>query len=90
MCAVFRAYGIALPRTSRAMSRIGQPVSKGQLRFGDLVFFNTNGRGVSHVGMYIGNGQFVHASTWRRGVLVSSLNERYYRQRFAGARRILR
>lgn len=89
MCAVFRAHGISLPRTSKAMSKIGRPVGKSELQFGDLLFFNTNGRGVSHVGMYIGNDQFVHASTWSRGVLVSSLSQSYYRQRFVGARRIL-
>ena len=54
---------------------------------GDLVFFNTNGRGVSHVGVYLGNNKFIHASV-SRGVMVSDLFDNYYLRRFVGAGRI--
>jgi lipoprotein Spr len=57
------------------------------LKEGDLVFFNTNGRGVSHVGVYLGNNKFIHSSV-SRGVMVSDLFETYYLRRFVGAGRI--
>jgi peptidoglycan DL-endopeptidase CwlO len=66
----YRREGVALPRTSRAMSQIGTPVAKGNLQPGDLVFFY---RPVSHVAIYIGNGQVVHASTYRSPVKIASL-----------------
>jgi lipoprotein Spr len=56
------------------------------LQEGDLVFFNTRGRGVTHVGIYMGNNKFAHAST-ARGVVISDLNEEYYRRRYLGAGR---
>lgn len=86
---VFRAQGVKLPRTAREQSGRGQKVSKGQLKEGDLVFFNTRGSRVSHVGIYKGNGQFIHASSGKGKVMVSSLNEGYYQRRFAGARRVI-
>lgn len=76
----FRDAGIALPRTSRAMSTVGTPVAKANLRPGDLVFFY---RPVSHVGIYLGNGQIVHASNSRSPVKVSDIN----RMPFSSARR---
>lgn len=86
---VFRAQGVKLPRTAREQSGRGQKVSKGELKEGDLVFFNTRGSRVSHVGIYKGNGQFIHASSGKGKVMVSSLNEGYYQRRFAGARRVI-
>ena len=77
----YRLQGITLPRTSAAMSRIGTPVAKGNLQPGDLVFFY---RPVSHVAIYIGNGQVVHASTAGSPVKISSLST----MPFATARRI--
>ena len=86
---VFAKYGIRLPHSSAAQSRIGKPVSRGSLQPGDLVFFNrTYRRGVSHVGIYVGDGKFVHASTHGRGVRVDSLNQPYYTPRYCGARRM--
>ncbi len=80
-------YGIALPRVSRDQYRISRKISTTELREGDLVFFNTRGSGVSHVGVYLGNNKFIHASV-SRGVMVSGLFEPYYIQRYIGAGRI--
>ncbi len=85
-----RVYGISLPRTTRQQYEIGVPLKGSRLRLGDLVFFRLSRRGgVSHVGIYLGEGKFVHASS-TRGVLISDLQQKYYRQHFAGARRVLR
>ena len=80
--------GMELPRTSRDQYRVGRPVSRDALLPGDLLFFNTNGQGVSHAGIAFGGDRFVHATT-SRGVIVSSLKERYYASRLLGARRVL-
>ncbi len=85
---VFAQHGIKLPRTSAGQSRVGTPVSKSDLQPGDLVFFNTRGRGVSHVAIYIGNGNIVHASSVRTGVKVDSLSSAYYKSRYHSARRV--
>lgn len=86
--AVYAAvYGLALPRVSRDQYRMSRKISTTELQEGDLVFFNTNGSGVSHVGIYLGNNKFIHASV-SRGVMVSGLFEPYYIQRFIGAGRI--
>ena len=90
--AVFReAYGLELPRTSGEMFRLGRLVEPGSsLRPGDLVFFrlSESGPGVSHVGVFVGDGRFAHASSSRGGVL-DELSASYFKSRFAGARRIL-
>jgi lipoprotein Spr len=67
---------------------VGKPVSRSELRPGDLVFFRTRGNRISHVGIYIGNGKFVHASSARGRVRVDTLTSGYYHQRYVGARRI--
>jgi len=90
---VYRHFGIYLDRTSAAMGRDGYRVSKSSLRAGDLVLFDTsgpnNGR-ISHVGIYIGNGQFMHSSSGnRRGVTISSLSESYYQRTYVTARRVI-
>lgn len=82
------AVGISLPHSSRDQARMGTSVEKSELRPGDIVYFNTNGSGVSHVGIYIGDNKFMHAST-NRGVTLTSLSESYYVKRYMGARRIL-
>ncbi len=88
--AVMRSvYGVKLPRTSVEQFRVGLPVTRGRLRRGDLVFFNINGRGVSHVGIYLGGGKFTHASN-SDGVTIDKLSSPYYRKRYVGARRVLR
>ncbi len=80
--------GIKLPRTSSQMSKSGSAVAKSNLKSGDLVFFRTRGSRISHVGIYKGNGQFVHSSSGKGHVTVSNLNEGYYSRRYAGARRV--
>jgi cell wall-associated NlpC family hydrolase len=88
---VFRAlamHGIRAPHSSRALYSLGQPVSRAELQRGDLVFFHTRGRGISHVGIYIGEGRFVHASSGGGRVEVDRLDTGYYAQRFVGARRV--
>ena len=87
---VFRATtGIVLPRDSHAISKAAQPLAETELLPGDLVFFNTLNRAFSHVGIYLGDDRFVHAASSRSGaVMVSNLNDRYWRERFDGARRV--
>lgn len=85
---VFARHGLGLPRVVRDQYRYGTPVDVDQLRPGDLVFFETEGRTVSHVGIAIGGDQFVHAPNSRGQVRVSRLTEGYWAERFAGARRI--
>ncbi|GKV64913.1 MULTISPECIES: C40 family peptidase [Sporosarcina] len=85
---VFAQNGLKVARTSGGMYASGQAVKKSNLTSGDLVFFNTGGRGVSHVGIYVGNGKFAHAST-SKGVRVDKLNDPYYwGKRYVGAKRI--
>jgi len=86
---VFRSQGIRLPRTSREQARVGTAVSKSNLKQGDLVFFKTNrGTRINHVGIYIGGGRFIHASSGGGRVKTDSINEGYYQRRYAGARRV--
>ena len=82
--------GVQLPRRSTDQYRHGKPVRRSELRPGDLVFFkNTYKRGISHVGIYIGGGEFIHAASRRRRVVVDRLDESYFSRRFAGARRVV-
>ncbi len=81
---------VNLPRTSAEMAHIGKAVDKSELVAGDLVFFNTRGFAYSHVGMYMGNGKFIHAPRTGRNVEVVSLNQSYWQSRWNGARRINR
>lgn len=83
------AVGINLPRTSSAQSGYGKTVSRANLQPGDLVFFNTNGSGVSHVGIYVGNGNMIHSPSSGKSVSVTSINSSYYSPRFVTAKRIL-
>lgn len=87
---VFRqAAGLALPRTAHALSQKGEQVAKTELKPGDLVFFNTLRRAFSHVGIYLGDNRFIHASSSARGdVMVSDLTQKYWSTRFNGARRL--
>jgi cell wall-associated NlpC family hydrolase len=85
---VYQRHGIRLPRTAKEMA--GVLPRADDLRSGDLVFFNTDGGAFSHVGLFIGGDRFVHASSTRTGkVLVSSLNNPYWRKHFTGIRRPL-
>lgn len=80
-------YGMAIPRVSRDQYSVSTKLSTTDLEPGDLVFFNTTGRGVSHVGIYLGHNKFIHASV-SRGVMVSDLFESYYLKRYIGGGRI--
>lgn len=85
---VFNAHGISLPRTSKQQYGVGTYVAKANLKAGDLVFFDTEGNGVSHLGIYIGNNQFIHAST-SKGVTITSISNTYWAPKYYGAKRIL-
>ena len=86
---VFReAYGIRLPQNARAQSEYGVRVSLAELRAGDLVFYNTLDRPFSHVGIYVGDGRFVHAPKTGAQVRVEPIRGSYWMKRFDGARRI--
>ena len=82
--------GISVNRTASARMSNGTAVSKAQLQPGDLVFFNSGNSSklATHVGIYLGNGQFVHASTPSTGVIISDLNSSYYTNTYVGARRL--
>lgn len=84
----FQDVGITIPRTTSQQYATGTPVAKDNLKTGDLVFFNTDGKGASHVGIYVGSSRFIHAST-SQGVMISSINDPYYwGSRYLGARRV--
>jgi LysM repeat protein len=86
---VFRMVGMDLPRTAREQFGVGMEVARHALRLGDLVFFKrSQTKRPAHVGIYIGNGQFIHSSVTKRKIRVDSLNTRYFSARFIGARRI--
>ncbi len=82
------AWNIRLPRNTSAQSKAGMPVSLAELQAGDLVFYDTLKRPYSHVGIYLGDGKFVHAPKTGAQVRVESLKSAYWAQRFNGARRI--
>jgi len=83
---VFDHFGVSLPRTSQSQYGSGTVISRDNLQTGDLVFFNTYTY-LGHVGIYIGGGDFIHASS-SKGVTVSSLNDGYYSSRFEGGTRV--
>jgi len=86
---VYRKNGISIPRTSIMQSKHGKYVKRKDLKKGDLIFFDTSKRRkgyVNHVGIYLGNNKFIHASSAKKKVVVSSLSK-FYGQRYKGARR---
>ncbi len=83
------AAGMDIRGSSAAMARMSRPLEPAALQAGDLVFFNTLGAAYSHVGLYVGNQRFVHASNERTGVRMDGLGHRYYAARFEGARTLL-
>ena len=87
--AVLRQLGVNLPRTARAQYGVGSPVSRGNLQSGDLVFFNTMGGGVSHVGVYLGDGQFANANSYNGRTMIEPMTSAYWATRYVGARRVL-
>lgn len=80
-------FNIQLPRTSQEQFNLLQPIAIDELQEGDLVFFNTGGRGISHVGIYLQNNKFLHAST-SQGVTITDLNDKYWNPKFRGGGRM--
>lgn len=85
---VFRQFNVKLPRTAREQFSVGNEVMRGDLRKGDLVFFQTYANFPSHVGIYLGNRKMIHASSRDRRVIISSMDNQYYLSRYLGARRV--
>ena len=85
---VFDKLGIDLARQSSSQFEMGDSVSRSEMRPGDLVFFNTSGSGISHVGIFVGEGKFAHSSS-SKGVTISALSENYWANRYVGAKRIM-
>ena len=79
-------YGLSIPRTAREQYKICEQINKDELMTGDLVFFNTCG-GISHVGVFLTNNRFVHASS-SKGIMISSLDDTYFSKRFIGGGRV--
>jgi peptidoglycan endopeptidase LytE len=84
---IYRIFDVTLPRNAREQSKVGISISRENLTKGDLVFFHTK-RSLGHVGIYIGNNEFVHASSKSKGVRVDSLDTPYYQKRFQRAVRV--
>ncbi|MBE2887920.1 NlpC/P60 family protein [Geobacter anodireducens] len=85
--AVYNLCGVNIPRTSREQFKVGDPVGRGDLRDGDLVFFGASDDSINHVGIYVGDNRFVHAPRRGDDIKVSSLDENYFTSRFMGGRR---
>lgn len=85
---VFREQSVKLPRTAREQFYVGDEVMRGDLKKGDLVFFQTYARFPSHVGIYLGNRKMIHASSREHRVVISSMDTPYYLSRYLGARRM--
>jgi len=83
-----KVFDMQLPRSSREMSALGSKVARSELKPGDLVFFQTRGKRINHVGIFVGNDTFVHSSL-SKGITRDNLSQRYYDLRFAGAVRVL-
>jgi hypothetical protein len=87
---VMKKFGIHLSRRSSDQLQDGTKVSKSELEAGDLVFFNTSGSGISHVGIYIGDGKFIHSATARgEGVKIDKLSDKYYANTYVSACRVV-
>jgi cell wall-associated NlpC family hydrolase len=82
-----RFNGTDLPRQAAEQYTMGREVPHNRIQFGDLVFFRTEGNRISHVGVAVGYGEFIHAST-SQGVIISRLSDEYWARRFVGARRV--
>jgi len=85
--AVYNLCGLSIPRTSHDQFKAGESVSKEELQDGDLVFFGSSEDLINHVGIYVGNGRFVHAPRRGEEIRVTSVDESYFEKRFVGARR---
>ncbi len=86
---VYRRYnGTKLPHDTEKLFKLAKKLKRPDLAYGDLVFFTTDFKKISHVGIYLDNGDFVHSSE-SQGVIISSLGESYYDRRYIGARRVI-
>lgn len=85
--AVYNLCGINIPRTSREQYNAGNAVSKNNLQDGDLVFFGPSASGVNHVGIYVGDGKFVHAPSRGKDISIASLDDSYFMRNYVGAKR---
>ena len=85
--AVYNLCGLSVPRTSRDQFKAGDSVAKDELKDGDLVFFGSTVHNITHVGIYVGGGRFVHAPRRGEEIRVTAVNESYFEKRFVGARR---
>jgi LysM repeat protein len=86
---VFEIFNVQLPRTAREQLHIGRKIGRGELEEGDVIFFKTRRANNAHVGIYIGNNEFVHASTRSKEVRVDNLDTPYFNQRFINGMRII-
>jgi len=90
---LYKKHHIDLPRTAWAQSKVGIPVAKNALQKGDLLFFLTDKSReipVTHVGIYLGNGHFIHAASKKKGIIISPIDHGYYAKKFVTAKRILK
>ena len=85
--AVYNLCGVSIPRTSREQFKTGAPVGKSELLDGDLVFFGASDDKINHVGIYVGDGRFVHAPRRGEDIRITSIDDTYFEKRFVGARR---
>lgn len=87
---VYQRHGVKLPRSSTSQAKVGRKIQKGRLKPGDLVFFAQNGRRgqVNHVGIYIGDGKFIHAPSTGKKVSIAKLNDNYFKKNYHSARRV--
>jgi cell wall-associated NlpC family hydrolase len=89
ICYVFRTQrGMKLPHSASAQARLGKAVKRDEMQPGDLVFFSTYRRGISHVGIYLGDGKFIHAANRRKDTRIDSLDTGYWARRLKAARRL--
>lgn len=86
---VFEKNGVSLPWGTKTLQNKGKAVSKSNLKKGDLVFFSTSGSSIDHVGIYIGNGQFIHNTPSKNGISINNLNSGYWSKEYERARRVL-
>jgi cell wall-associated NlpC family hydrolase len=83
-----KAWGVALPRRAQEQRQVGRSVKLKELEAGDLVFYNTRNKPYSHVGIYLGDGRFIHAPRQGARVRIESSHNPYWKARFNGARRV--
>jgi cell wall-associated NlpC family hydrolase len=83
-----KSVGLVLPRRAEEQAKVTEEINRSDLKPGDLVFFNTMKRTFSHVGIYVGDGKFIHAPRPGKDVRIDDMREAYWQKRFNGARRV--